>query len=196
MNPDQQPQQFNPSQYDFITNPNQPKKKLFAGGSKLVLIALGLGVFTFVILILALVFGGGAGSDSDQLLRIGRQQSEVLRIAAVGDDKAGQTATKSYAKSIQLTLTSQQIQLTNYLETNENQKVNQSQLAATGNAEADQRLNAAASDGRFDDTFTLVMNESLKKYQSDLQNSFLSLNKEASGQLLAQFYEEIELIVQ
>ena len=198
MDPQQQNGQFNPQQYDFITNPQKPKKSLFGGGgqNKLFMIAVGLGVFTFIILLLALVFGGGAGSDVDQLKRIGRQQTEVIQVAAMGDEFAGRSETRAHAKSAELTLISQQQQLIQFLETNENESVSASDLEAIIDPETEQQLTNAAADGRFDDIFTRTMNESISSYQSVLETTFDSVEKESSRDLLAQFFEQTELLIQ
>lgn len=208
MNPDQQnqtPGQFDPSQYDFITNPAQPPKKSLlpkiaaggGGGSKsrlLVMIVAGLGILTVVLLLFGLIFRGG-GSSKEQMLKVAREQSAVIAVATIGTQKAGSTDTKSLANSVVLTLTSDQQAAIAQLAKN-GTKLKEKDYAAAADAEISQKLSVAEQNGTFDVAFESTLKELLAAYQQNVQRAYVSTESKSAREILTESYDNASLLIQ
>lgn len=206
MGPNQMPPpsgNFNPQQYDFITNPAKPNKPSIlpipgGNGNKkqriLFFVLGGLVLITLLILIAALVFGN-SNSNTDQLLGIGKQQTELIRIASVGEQKATGETAKSLAINTKLTITSQQTALSNYLKSNGKKKLSAKDLTGAENSDANTQLANAETNGRFDDVFIDVMNEALADYQASLKNTYSTVSGNTAKQLLSTDYEQVSILL-
>lgn len=189
----QQPGQFNPGQYDFIMNNQQQKRSILpgAGSSKrqrILLLAIGGMLLLIVfILIFSLIFGSGGGSKQ-RLAGIAKTQTELIRIAAIGTDKANNTDTKSLAVSVQLSLATDKAATLNQIKEN-GDKVGEKELAQGKNSETDAKLTAAEQNGTFDVVFTSTMRELLEDYQAELKSAFDSTSGNSTKQMLSDAYE-------
>ncbi len=195
--PTPQPGNFNPEQFDFITNPVQPKRPgLFSpGGSKerkLMLIAGGLGVLTVVILLFAVLFGGN-GSDADKLIVLAQKQQEIIRVAGLSDSKNSTNETQNFAQTSLLTVSSQQQGLIAQIK--KTKKVSTATLGRAKNTKTDDTLNAAKSNGRFDDIFVETLKSELAKYQESVKSTYDSISDSTSKELLNNDYDDISLLL-
>ncbi len=195
MQPQQQPGQFNSQQYDFIMNNPQPKKSLFGGGSNsktriLILAIVGLMVVTFFIIIVSSLLGGG-GSSKDQLMSIATQQTEIMRVAAIGTDKATGVNAKTLAVSTNLALSTDKAAVVKRI----SGKTSEKDLALGRDSETDTKLTTAEQNGTFDTIFTTIMRELLVDYQSDLESAYNATSAEATKQVLAQAYENARALL-
>lgn len=208
MDPNQQPAlppaapdgQFNPQQYEFITNPAQPPKKslvptINTGGSKpkTILIYLGLAsVFLIIVMVLYSVFFGG-NSSVDTMKPLLQQQAELQRVAGLGNQKASSTAAQNLAQMTSLSMASQQSELTAYL-AKQKVKVSAKYVALGTNKQTDQELATAETNGRFDDAFIQAMRGELTKYQSALQTAYKSAGPTGKA-ILTNDYNQAGLIL-
>ncbi|MCA9337445.1 hypothetical protein KC951_01915, partial [Candidatus Saccharibacteria bacterium] len=142
----------------------------------------------------ALVFGN-SNSNTDQLLGIGKQQTELIRIASVGEQKATGETAKSLAINTKLTITSQQTALSNYLKSNGKKKLSAKDLTGAENSDANTQLANAETNGRFDDVFIDVMNETLADYQASLKNTYSTVSGNTAKQLLSTDYEQVSILL-
>jgi hypothetical protein len=188
---------FDSSQYDFIMNPGSPQKKsLLPGGPKakmaLLFGGIGLVVVLFLIIILSLLSGGSSATDS--LVTIARKQNEVVRIATIGTKNATDQKTMKLATMSQLVVTSDQKAMIDYL-AKEGNKVGAKELAIGADSKSDQKLEAAESNGRFDETFTEIILVLLKEYQRSLRTGYEGLGK-TGKEIIDQSYENVSLILE
>lgn len=190
---------FNSAQYDFITNPNQPTKTSLLGGGgqkqRILIVVLGALVLLIIfILVFSLIFGRGSG-NANQMLAIGRAQTELMRVSELGERKAGSEQAKSLAVSTKLTMTSQQQTLIQYLQDSGQKRISERDLQTAPNSQTDQTLTTAETNGRFDEAFLSVMNEQLRAYRRLLQETYDSVGGENAKQLLSNDFNQINLLL-
>lgn len=207
MNPQQQPYeapQGPQSNYDFFLNAEKPpKRKLLpnlGGGSSLAVRAVVIAVLLFAVIIIVAIgisLFGGSGKQP-KLLTVAQDQNELVRVATeattTGQDQSTQT-TLNFAESAMLGLTSDQLQLTNYMAAHGG-KPSAGQLAATKNTSTDTTLSNSIASSSFNATFINIMQNQLKSYEADLQSAFQSANTTAEKQLLTNEYGNAKLLLQ
>ncbi len=174
------PGQFNGNQFDFIMNPQQPQKKslLPTGNPKLRMILIIVGIITVLVVIVVIataLLSGGSGA-TDKVVTLTEQQNEIIRIAAIGNTKAGGTQAKKLAAITSSTITTDQVNTLSYL-SKQGRKVKSKELSKTQNKKTDSDLAAAEQNGRFDEVFMRTLLQQLKDYQSNLQSTSPTLGK-------------------
>jgi len=187
---------FDSSQYDFIMNPGTPQKKsLLPGGPKAKMGLLFGGIAAVVILFLIIILSvlNGGSSATDNLVIVAQKQNEVVRIADIGTKSAGSEKTQKLATMSKLIVASDQKIMIDYL-TKEGTKVDSKRLALSSDQKTDQELEAAQSNGRFDEVFTESMLNLLKEYQRSLRTGYEGLGKNGK-QIVDQSYENVSLIL-
>ncbi len=206
MNPNQQPVpqqfpapqpsgQFNPGQYDFITSPPPaPKKSLIpkADSSKkqriifVVLAVLGL---ILIFTILYAVLTSGSKTNTQQLVTVLQKQQEIVRVAAIGAQKAGDAPAKNFAFLAKLSVTTQEQGINSYLKKN---RIKTDKLINGGrNTKTDQQLATAQDNGRFDEAFIQVMRDSLTDYQKALKTADAAISSKTVKQLTTDDYNQV-----
>jgi hypothetical protein len=165
--PPQQPGQPAPN-YDFIFSEPKPARRvaLPLGGGKLPrVLAVLVGVLVLFLLFAALK---SAFSDSSSIATyfnsIYENQQELIHLAT----GAGQVTTisddnKNVALTVELSLTSEQAQLTSYMAAN-HFAVNKNLANVKVSSSVDAELTAAQSAGTYDATFSQVMQSELTDY--------------------------------
>ncbi len=197
MEPQQSSGGFNPQQYDFITNPAQrPKKPLLpnVGSGKnglLIKLAVGLGGLTLLVLVFALIFSSGS-SSKEQLLKVAKQQTEIIRIAEFGIEK-GNADTKSLAYSAKLALITDRNAIVASLAKN-NVKVKDKELIGSPDSLIDQRLATAEQNGTYDQVFAVVLKELLDAYQTEVKLVISEVESPTGKDALAVTFENAVLI--
>lgn len=202
MNPDYQqpsapsPGQFNSSQFDFIMNPNQPQKKsLLPSGPKqrlLLFVIAGAIALMFLIILFAIILGGRQ-TNTEQVVSLAQKQNEIVRIAAIGNTKAGGPEAQKLAALTSLTITTDQKKTTDWL-SKQKTKVSSKDLAKGANSKTDAELTSAEQNGRFDEVFIKTLTAQLEDYRTSMQSTYPSLG--ATGKaLLEQNDKNVELIL-
>jgi len=205
MDPTQQPNQSfpappsqsqQPGQYDFIMNPQKPKKKgLFSfGGGKsniLVTVIAAVGGLTLIILVGSMFFGGS--SDKDTLLTVARKQSELIALAEIGADKAGSNQSQSFALSTKMSITTEQQTLVSQMAKRE--KVSAKDYADSVDSADETTLETAERNGRFDEVFNNLMKEKLTEYQRVLQTANSQVQGKTSKSILAESFKDTGLLL-
>ncbi len=192
------PQSLPPNPYDFITNPAQPPKKtLLPGGSlrtRLLIIVGGAVALMGIIAIITVLFTGGGKGNTAALKELVAQQRELARIADIGAQRAQDGSTRSLALVTKLSLTTQQQQLTSYLEDRGND-IKREELEAKKNPKTDQTLEAAASASRFDDALRSELETQLRAYLQSLQSVHQDISNDTGKSILARSYESTSAIL-
>lgn len=199
MDSQKQPGQFNPQQYDFITNHQEPKKSLIpsvgSGKTQRIIFAViaGLLFIMVAVIIYSLIFGGS--TNKDQLISVAGQQTELIRVSELGTKKSNGTDAKSLAASVQVSVTSDKNSLIEQMKKN-GDKVSDKDLVGSKSSETDKKLTDAEQNGTFDTIFTSTMNSMLQKYQANLKVTFEATKSKATKQVLSNAYENAGVLVE
>lgn len=191
MDPQQSSGQFNPGQYDFIVNNQQPKRSLLpsmGSGKQRILFFIIAGALLLIILLLIFSLFTGGGSSREQLVSIAKQQTELVRVADVGVDKATSADTKSLAISVQLAIISDKNTMLTLIDKN-GDKPKDKELNAGKNSETDEKLTQAQQNGTFDVVFTSTINELLDQYQASLSSTYEQSSGKVTKETLAAAYD-------
>ncbi len=208
MDPNQQPApsggngQFNPAQYDFITNPTKPGKKSVIpsghGSSKkqrIIVFAIGIALL-FILLIVGfnLILGSGK-PNAAQLTTVLQQQTEISRVSAIGINNAGGEKAKDIATQTQIVMDTQNIQLQKAMITKKI-KINKKTLGGAKNPKTDASLTNAQQNGRFDDAFIQQTRTSLEDFQKTLQTAYNGSSSKSIKDQLNQDYAQVGLLLE
>lgn len=153
---------------------------------------IALVLVLFLVVVLAIMNSGS--SSTENLVTVARKQNEVIRVADIGVSSAGEEDTRKLATMTKLVVTSDQKKMIDYLAT-QKKKVSSKDLSVGANSKTDQELEAAESNGRFDEVFSQIILKLLKEYQQTLRIGYEGLG--ANGkQLIDASYENASLILE
>ncbi|HEY1064011.1 MAG TPA: hypothetical protein VGE30_01800 [Candidatus Saccharimonadales bacterium] len=192
----QQPQipPAQPANYDFIMNPGQaPKKRSFGGGNslamRLLVVVGGLFVLAIVaVIVMNLLGAGGGGFDKKAMLSVAQDQTEIVRLASRGGEDAVSQATKNFAITAQLGITSEQKKLFEYL-ASVGYEPAAKDLGLKLSTTTDTQLDAAKSSSTFDTAYASVMKQALETYKSDLNTAYNSAKSSEAKKVLQERYK-------
>lgn len=186
--------------YDFIMNPAKPKRSLLprpGGGSfvnKLLFIVGGAFGLIIIMWIVGTILGGSTVDEQD-IVGLTQTQQEVARVAGEGEDATDQ-ATKNTAKTIQLTLITQQKEWLAFLQQQADTEVDPEDLALKKNAATDTALQNAHANNTFDKTLLDGLRTFLTQYASELQTVFGETTNPAQQALLTKHYQQTVLLLE
>lgn len=196
--PPESPSPYGDGQYDFLNTPPPEKKKFFSGGnggvnSKLKLVAIVLGIFMLVFLIFSLLFRGGG--DGDVLFSLAQKQNEVIRIAKIGKEKAGENKAQSIAINTSMTVTTQQRDIFNLIAIN-GKKFKAKELVVGADLKVDEELATAATNGRFDEVFINTIKTQLEQYQAKLKSTFTEVQGKNAKLVISSSNDDVTLLLE
>jgi len=193
----------NPNDYNFIINPQKPKKSallmpsFLTGGSMVKRIAIFGGGFVLLLVIIG-IFGAVLSSSNNKatasMVELVEEQQEIARVAQLGVSGAGRSETKSYALIVNLSIVSDQQQLTAYLK-KAGKKITTKQLALKKNTKTDAAFAVATQANSFDDTFTTTINSELATYQVHVRNAFNGTKSLTARGVLNQSYTGVATLL-
>lgn len=195
------PQDNNP--YDFIMNPAAPppKKRLPIPGSnsnpflvKIGLIVGGVIVLMIVATVVLNLLTGGKTS-TEEFRSLAQTQQEVIRVSAIGDNDARSQSVKNAAKSINLSVTTQQLKTLSYLSKND-VTMKEKELELKINADNDKKLDEANQTSTFDSVFLQVMRGVLESYGNELKQMYDGTSNTQAKQIIKEDYEQVQLLSQ
>lgn len=201
LNTGMHPQDNNP--YDFIMNPAAPppKKRLPLPGSnsnpflvKIGLIVGGVIVLMIAVTVLLNLFTGGKTS-TEEFRSLAQTQQEVIRVAEIGDNDARSQSVKNAAKSIKLSVTTQQLKTLSYLSKNDI-TMKEKELDLKVNTENDTKLDGANQTSTFDSVFLQVMRGILESYANDLRQLYDTTSNTQAKQIIKEDFEQTQLLSQ
>ena len=171
------PQQPEPNPYDFIYGTPAKKKSLAPGGMKgrIIVVAVIL-VVLIILFVVVMSFLGSAGKARTQkYTELAQRQTEIIRLATIGEQKSTSLETKSLAITTRLSVSSSQSEMSAVIEKNGvSAKALSKQLTASKNSKSDEALAEAERNNRFDETFTQLITTEINNYK-------IQLNSAASG---------------
>lgn len=188
MDPLQQTPQNNP--YEFITNPDQPSKKPAFGGStksRIILVSLGIVLLIIIATVISTVMGSAGRASVESLKNISAQQTEIIRVAELGNEGAISSETRAYISTISLTVTTSQQEVGERLTANK-AKMSKVETASKLNSKTDESLNVAKANNRYDEELIATMNKELEKYMTSLKSAYDSNSSEKTRTALEKAY--------
>jgi hypothetical protein len=168
-----QPQSPDPK-FDFMlkNNPQSGRSMGLPAMSKPVKITLAAVTGIVLLIIISSVLSGRNGSGSQSVIAAIARGQEIVRVTQlVQTEQLQDPGTVALATTIASTLSSQQAQLSAYLAQNHT-KLSAAQLAADTNKSVDAQMQSASQNGQLDETYKNYLNQSLGRYQSDLDAAY------------------------
>ncbi|HSX45227.1 MAG TPA: hypothetical protein VLF39_03950 [Candidatus Saccharimonadales bacterium] len=165
--------------YGFLAQ--QPAKKKGGIGPNLpsgnsvgqrVLVVLGIIVFLVVAVLIFLSILSSAGKESTAaLLDVVKKQTELIRVADLGTQKASQDSTQNLAFTVKYSLESDQPDLISAIK-GAGTKVTEGILNSGHQASTDATLDQAEQDNNYDAVFIRLLNTQLRDYQAALKKAY------------------------
>ena len=183
--------------YDFILSGKSKQRPGFGGGSvkqRLIIVAIGGGLLLIAAIILVSIISGGSKGGTEALVNLAQQQTEIARVAAIGEDKASSSDTKNLAITTELSMQSSAGDTVALLKKS-GHKIGDKTLALLQSSKTDDELNAAAANNTFDDTFTKLIQSELVSYRTSLQNAYRNATKTSEQQLLQTSFNSATVII-
>lgn len=184
--------------YDFIMNPGQkPGKSLLPGGNgmqqRIIVAAGGLVLLVVIALIVMSLLSSGGKEDRAQLVKIAQTQAEIIRVSQLGNERARQAASKNLAITTDLSLRSDQAELTAAL-AKQGIKISEADLVGGKNTKTDTALTAAEQSNQFDTVFAQTLRAQLTNYQKQLSQAYEAATSKALKTVLEkQFNNAVRL---
>lgn len=194
------------SEYDFIVNPEIPKKTspavslpLLSGvGPTLSRIIIAAGGLILLLIVFSLLKGLLTSPPANMALltSVAQDQQEIVHLASSVTQQQQtpvSTTNKNFATTAQLSVLSSQASLIHYMALN-GKKVNLKILSLKINPALDSRLTTAAAATTYDQTFQEIMNNQLTNYIGDLQQAYQQTKGKNGRALLNDCYNQAQLL--
>lgn len=181
------------NQYDFIMQPGSAARRTMPfpvsstnKTTKLLIVAAGLVVLVLLFGIVSSLLSKPAPSTAD-LIKAAQEQTELIRVAHIGDTNAVGATALNNALTTETTLGSANQQLLTYL-AKQHVTVSAKTLALTQNKQTDAQLSSALAASTFDTTFEDILQLQLQAYQATLKAAYTANPGPNGRQLLSQQY--------
>jgi len=189
-----QPNQAPGNDYDFILSGGQQSRPYQNPGDKkkriLMVVAGGALLLMVFAIVFSLIFGGG-GTATERLVSLARQQTELMRVADIGVEKARGSDAQNLAAIVKLSVGSNQQELIPLID----RKLPAKELALGENAKTDELLTTAEQNNRFDEAFTELMTQELADYQAALKQAFDASSSASTKKVLNTAYQNTQTIL-
>lgn len=185
--------------YDFITQAPINNKKGFlpGGGSKKIRILVVVTGFFILAIVAAIIIGiinSGSKGPKDDYQTLVQQQTELIRISAIGMTKAQGADAKNLAITTNYSLTSQQAEIIK-LAKKAGALTDEKHLAAGANSQTDTLLTNATQTNQFDTVFVKILQDSLKKYQATLKKIHNESTTSTTKTTIAKNYDNASVLL-
>lgn len=191
-------QQIPEDPFAFITNAGQTHKpSLLQPGSKkgrIIIALVGLVLLITVFAIIMSFLNNSSEGKTKQYIELGQQQTELIRLSAVAQQKSKSLETRSYASTIKLSMTSSQSTMNDLIQSHGvSARDLSAQLTNSKNAKSDTILDEAEKNGRFDTTFRELINSQLLNYQKQL-SALASSSSAKEKTILQEAFNQAQII--
>lgn len=195
-NQDQGSSQGNP--YEFILNPEQPKKskKVGMGDSfirTIIFVVLGVVAFFIIAAIVINALAPKKLSDKD-LIGLAQTQAEMIRISNQAASQATRQTTRNLATTVQYTMSTQQKQVLEILG-GMGVEVAQKELALKQDATTDQRFATAKATSTYDQTYTDIIQTQLTGYATTLKSLTEIASSKKDRDRMSDYYQQTQLLI-
>jgi hypothetical protein len=183
-----------PGQYDFLFQ-EPPKKSRFGlnitGTKQRILVVAGGAVVLLILIIMAFSFlGSGNKANQALLLSVAQKQTELIRIADLGAQKAHSTTAKNLAVTTAASLTTDQNALLGVM----SPKPKAKELALGKNSNTDKLLSTAEQNNQFDEVFVTELQKELLSYQKLLKQARDSTSSKKTKAILSDEYTHASVL--
>lgn len=184
------------SDYDFILNPEKPKKQPvdLMKNPKMLFAFLGFTVLIVIILaiVLNMLLSGSSNSQKENLTEIAKTQTEIIRVAELVEKNDSATEpTKYRALNAKLTTISAEKSVESMLQQRGAKKINTKILASGKDPSTDEELDKATKNNKFNETYNKVLDQQLETLSSQVQKAYDNANK-SEKITLKKIYSDIE----
>jgi hypothetical protein len=185
--------------YEFIMNGGTAPRKppVLKGGSlkSRVLIILGGGILAMILVVmLSNAFRSASNANAAILSDLVAEQQEIVRVSTLGIKDAVGSPAKNFAQSTYSSVTSEQIQLQDYLKSKKI-KLTKVQLNSKLDSKTDTALETAKQANAYDDTLTTTLLGLLSTYANDASKAYKTAsNTTSKGILESSFNSSAALI--
>ncbi len=190
-------------EFDFITNPETPKRGFTLPGSgsqstRILLAAAGLLVVIIVFTFVKSLLGGNSNLAAS-FMGVIQDQQEIIHLVSSTTNQQNQSqnlssSSQNFAITAQLSIASAQNSLGNYLVAN-GQKVNTKELNLKVNPALDAQLTNAATAGTYDTTFRSILTTQLNLYINDMRQTYAQTKGKHGRALLNGDYNQAQLLL-
>ena len=182
----QMPTQDVANKYDYILNAPTNKKRLLIPGGQNKTLAMVIFVvgFFFVLMILFVVFNSLTKKDYGAYIKLAQKQSEIIRVADIGVDKARSADSKYYVRTIREVTASEQADTLAYLKKSGN-SVNAKQLVLLKDPATDKKLTTAEQTSTYDETLLSTINSLVIDYEKSAKSATASASGPTEKSLAA-----------
>lgn len=195
MNPNNQ--QFNPNQYDFITNPTPPPNKPVLGGSmksRMIIVVGGFFLAMILLWIVSTIVSSGGKQATTNLKRVVAEEQEIIRVTTLAETDAIGSDAKGYALTVNFVMTSNQKSISDQLLT-QKIKLTKEEQAMKMNPKTDEILKSSKTNNQYDSTFINTVDELLKKHQKTVKNAFDTTDSLKTKEVLKKIHEDCETLL-
>lgn len=187
-----QPQ--NPNPYDFITNPNQPAPQSKLGGSlksRIILVVVGVIVLMILAMVISNLMSSADRKALANLKTVAAEQIEIIRVSELGVNDAIGSQAIGYAITVNMVVKTSQKEFDERLSAH---KVKLTQLEKTSKLDkkTEELLASAASNNRYDEQLTEILDDLLQKHQKTLKAAYESSKSAETKAVLSEVYNNAE----
>ena len=160
--------------FAFINNaaPVGKKPKTIAPSTTrgtIILVGSLLGVLLLLFVVVMSFLNNASQEKAKKYLELGQKQTEIIRLSAIGEQKAKSLETRSYAASVKLSMTTSQSNVNKIITANGvSSKQLSKELTKSKNPQSDTILDEAEKNSRFDETFKELLVSEITKYQQQI----------------------------
>lgn len=184
--------------YAFILSPEQPKSSKFNFNASLpIKILAGLGILLVVLIVGSILKNAvlGSGGIPDGFVTVAQDQQAMIAVLSNEDNQTNlQNSTKAFAITAQMSLSSSQSELINYMQLNK-KKVPPKVLALKVNPATTKQLEASIAASTYDQTFRQIMKSKLTQYKQQLKATYLESTGQKGRAILDDSYNQAELLL-
>jgi hypothetical protein len=160
----------NPYEFIMTETPNKKGGLLPSGSQKMriIIVAVIGAVLLMVGLVLWSLLASSGSGNRELMLKASQQQAEIIRIAAIGSEKAKGTDAKNLAAITEQTMTSDKIAL-DAVQKQQKIKLSPKEVALGKNSKNDTALTDAEQKNKFDEAYIEITIRDLAAYQKTLR---------------------------
>jgi hypothetical protein len=185
--------------YEFIMQPNAPKKKgsFSAGGTKGLLLRAGLvlgGLTVLVIAAAVVVTSLGPKDSTVDLKAIAERQQEIIRVSTAALRKTTGDDTTNFVMNVNLGIITSQQQMIGYLAAHGTQ-MDKVTLNLDQNTQTDTLLASADTANNYDPAVTENLTSQLQTYETLLKATYKRTSNDATKKLLQSSFDSADLLL-
>ncbi len=166
-----------PNPYEFIVNPQQPKRRgLKVPGvrnpflAKLLLVVVVVAIVVAIAGVLLSSVFSKQGINAQGLIGVAQSQQELVRVSKQGAANGTQSVTRIFSTNVELSLQTEQLQLLAYLK-KQGYKPSTKTLSLKKSSSTDTQLTTAIQSSTFDSIYVQLMQNSLVAYNTELEQA-------------------------